>query len=112
MLDNSRWLLGSGDNVDFLRDNWAGNGPILSADQVSSRDNRRLIPLATVSEVLRDSQHMAWSFIGDTWQSPRLHIIDVDRYFWKRTAEGTFTVKSAYNLIRSKGVRRSAWAKL
>lgn len=111
LLEHSRWFLGSGDKVDFLRDNWTGNGPLFSAAEDRSGNDIRRVPVSVISDVMRDGHHLAWSFIGTT-HPPILNILAEDRCFWGRTANGDFSLKSAYNLIRNKGVRRSPWTKL
>lgn len=70
---NCRWIVGNGDSIDFLRDNWTGNGSLLSLAPNYDNSGLRGLPLASVREVIQDPHHPARDRICSDFHIPNTH---------------------------------------
>ncbi|MQL99149.1 hypothetical protein Taro_031867 [Colocasia esculenta] len=101
--ENTRWVLGNGDSIKFLDDVWFGEKSLRCT---VSYDLQELSP--SIKEVLTDHlRHL----IPQEMNHVQLNSHE-DLCVWTPTSKGNFTLKSAYDQIRTHGVKRSPLLRL
>ncbi|MQM15042.1 hypothetical protein Taro_047980 [Colocasia esculenta] len=102
VINNSRWIIGDGRSVDFLKDVWIGqcclqdllNGPYTG-------------PPITVREVVLNPHHPVRRLLPAASLLQDLHLLNQeDRCVWTASSEGSFTTSSAYRTFSVNGVKR------
>ncbi|MQM19161.1 hypothetical protein Taro_052161 [Colocasia esculenta] len=108
IIDSSRWILGRGDSVDFFHDLWTGNSPLrfMLADPDDA-------PHVTVREMLQNRSQPAWSLVPHMQKLSSIHLSeDHDTCIWTHSTDGLFNTRSAYDILRPRGIQRPALAKI
>ena len=98
-------MAGKGDTIDFWCDNWSGEGALILANfrvpDFYPKFSEVLIN--GVWELEGVAQYMEDSLLQQI-NSYHITLSDrEDRLVWKHTTLGNFSVKTAWNLIRSEG---------
>ncbi|MQL81184.1 hypothetical protein Taro_013643 [Colocasia esculenta] len=108
IINNSRWIIGDGRSVDFLKDIWLGQS-CLNDILTGPYDG----PLATVREVLLNANHPVRCLLPSPSLLKDLRLINQDdRCVWTPSNDGMFSTSSAYDLLAMHGVRRMQLARL
>ncbi|MQL74943.1 hypothetical protein Taro_007311 [Colocasia esculenta] len=97
--DHTRWVHGNGNNIDVLPDVWLGDRPL--TDQLSSPYEGSP---ATLREVIYNANQPIRSLLPSHIFQGVVLTDDSDNYIWGPAQDGIFSVRSAYNLVRSMGV--------
>ncbi|MQM17261.1 hypothetical protein Taro_050231 [Colocasia esculenta] len=105
--DNTRWVHGNGRNSRILQDIWIGDTPL---GNIFQADNEAVN--ASLSDVAFDIFHPLRSSISQSRMEGLELSSEEDKCMWAASNNGYFTTKSAYNLIRPRGVHRPAVVKL
>ena len=105
VVENSQMLVGLGNAIDFWCDNWSGMGSLILKATIAPNVFPKL------SELLHDG-HWELDTIQQSLDSttlqeiysntPRLSSKD-DRLVWKHTTDGSFSIKTAWHLVRTPG---------
>lgn len=98
---HSRWLIGSGSKVNFWLDRWLER-PICSKDHASASSLSGL-----VSDIIKDSHWHIPDILRQKMPTviPQIENTSLprsptdDKLIWTCTADGSFTVSSAYNML-------------
>jgi hypothetical protein len=116
VLDNSAWLVGNGDTINFWTDCWCGN-PLV--DQLGIPNQTRHLLSSKVSDFIVNgnwSIPTQLSIMFPTLQSIVSHVCipmeeTHDKLIWKHTDDGDLSLKQAYDFILPQ-VQELHWAKL
>ncbi|MQL84753.1 hypothetical protein Taro_017264 [Colocasia esculenta] len=100
------WVLGNGASIKFLDDVWIGKKPLKE-----SLSSTFLEPSPTIREVLLDQNHHLCSIIPHDLDQLQLSS-HKDICVLAATNKGTFTLKSAYDQVRSHGVKHSPFYRI
>ncbi|MQL87437.1 hypothetical protein Taro_019969 [Colocasia esculenta] len=108
VLTHSRWIVGDGRSVDFLRDVWLGQDLL---ETILTRPYHG--PSITVREVILDDHHPIQSLITCPSILDDIQLSDhLDRCVWTGSPGGAFTTSSAYRNFSSHGVIRKPMTRL
>ncbi|KAF9590898.1 hypothetical protein IFM89_000154 [Coptis chinensis] len=104
----SQWVVGSGNRIDFWRDRWAGTRSIQEAFHLTDRELRGCS--SRVSSIIGNGRIYCPSAILELIQKAGLSINDMkraeeDTLIWLPELKGDFSIASAFEAIRNKGVR-------
>ncbi|MQL68626.1 hypothetical protein Taro_000903 [Colocasia esculenta] len=102
IINNSRWIIGDGRSVDFLKDIWLGQS-CLNDILTGPYDG----PPATVREVLLNANHHVRCLLPSPSLIKDLRLINQDDLcVWTPSNDGMFSTSSAYDLLAMHGVTR------
>jgi hypothetical protein len=116
ILDNSAWLVGNGDNINFWTDCWCGD-PLV--DQLGIPLQSRQLLSSKVSDFIVNGQWSIPTQLSNMFPTLSSIISQVhipleetnDKFIWKHTDDGELTLKQAYD-FKLPPVQELHWAKL
>lgn len=116
IIDNSSWLLGNGDSINFWLDDWCG-GPLVHMLNIPPYLHQNLH--AYGSDFIRNSQWRILLDLQNMFPSLLQHVTSAfiplslreDEFSWKHNTSGTLSMKEAFQFISPIGTQRN-WAKL
>jgi len=119
----TRWVLGNGNKIRFWEDNWTGGGPLMiKYPRLYSITVLKTCTMAESGE--RGNGEWKWNlkwrrrrFVWETDVEKELmgsitpmisNTEEKDKWIWKEEPDGNYTVRSAYNILRSNGQRSNS----
>ncbi|GLT96250.1 hypothetical protein SLE2022_138910 [Rubroshorea leprosula] len=100
-----RWRVGTGEGINFWHDNWVGNAPFINVSGEGPVDSSLL-----VADVINSDGEWDLDFLHTLVPVEIVEIIKAiplsrnlqltDSIFWAGSMDGSFTVRSAYQLIQ------------
>ncbi|MCH80775.1 ribonuclease H protein [Trifolium medium] len=116
LFDNSRWLLGNGNKINFWTHDWSG---ITIVDLLHIPLDLHQHLSATVSDFIRQQQWNIPLELQMDYPNLMHHLSNVcipvdqkeDRLIWKHSTSGELTLKDAFQLFSPNG-QSQHWAKL
>ncbi|MQM01200.1 hypothetical protein Taro_033955, partial [Colocasia esculenta] len=104
ILQNSRWVLGDGKDIDILRHKWVGSAPLISLLPTLSQQ-----PHFSVKDVADQADHPLKSHATIHLVMENINLSNTpDICVWMNNANNIFSTSSAYQAIRLHGVHRPA----
>ncbi|MQM07706.1 hypothetical protein Taro_040548 [Colocasia esculenta] len=102
LMQNTRWILGDGKDIDFLHYRWAGSSPLITTLPHLSQQ-----PFYSVSDVVSDDSHplRCTESIRQILDKVKLSNYP-DKCVWTASANGSFSTSSAFQAIRPRGIPR------
>ncbi|XP_072069688.1 uncharacterized protein [Arachis hypogaea] len=101
LLRNGRWLIGNGDKVRILEDNWILNmnkRPVIMSNDVTFV--KELISVGQGWNVSELRKHFDGDTIGKIIRTPVSVIGREDKFSWPLKEDGKYTVKTGYHVAR------------
>ncbi|MQL90499.1 hypothetical protein Taro_023090 [Colocasia esculenta] len=106
VMQNTRWVLGNGSRIRFLDDVWFGELPIRETASYALQE-----PSPSVREVFTDLNHLLRHPIPQ--DVTQLHLFPhEDLCVWAPNSQGKFTIRSAYEQVRTHGIIRQPLQKI
>lgn len=91
-------MVADGQNIDFLRDTWVGDRPLLNFLNPSITDANQ--PRISVREMQLDLRHPLWQSLTIPADDLRIGLTsDPDLCVWTGSSSGQFSSSSAFRLI-------------
>lgn len=111
ILAHSRWIIGDGADIDFLRDIWIGDRSLLHL--LKPGTNAANHSGISVRNMLTNHEHPLWNNITVNPDVLKIETSsEKDFCIWTGNSSGKFTSSSTYRMIANQGVRRNAWRNL
>ncbi|MQM16740.1 hypothetical protein Taro_049699 [Colocasia esculenta] len=102
LMQNTRWILGDGKDIDFLHHRWAGSAPLITSLPHLSQQ-----PFYSVKDVVSDGNHPLRSIDSICQILNKIKLSNYhDMCVWTASADGSFSTRSAFQVIRPRGVPR------